>query len=349
MSQSNAPDRAPLTYREAGVDIDAGNEVVERIKPLVKRSFRPEVMGGLGGFGALFDLSGKYREPVLVSGTDGVGTKLKLAQQLGRHDTIGIDLVAMCVNDVLVQGAEPLFFLDYFATGKLDVDTTVAVVGGIAKGCELSGCALIGGETAEMPDMYPPGEYDLAGFCVAAVEKSKLLDGAKVREGDVLIGIASSGPHSNGYSLIRRIFDRAGRPADLDLGGVKLVDALMAPTALYVKPVLELLGRHDLHAMAHITGGGLTENIIRVIPEGLGLDIEASAIVLPPVFDWLQREGAVADEEMWRTFNCGVGFVLVVDPTDASAVAADLDRLGLAHRPIGRVCRAGDGERVRIG
>ncbi|WP_396615633.1 phosphoribosylformylglycinamidine cyclo-ligase [Lysobacter soli] len=350
-SSPSAP--TPITYRDAGVDIDAGNEVVERIKPLVKRSFRPEVMGGLGGFGALFDLSGKYKEPVLVSGTDGVGTKLKLAQQLNRHDTIGIDLVAMCVNDVLVQGAEPLFFLDYFATGKLDVDTTVAVVGGIAKGCELSGCALIGGETAEMPDMYPPGEYDLAGFCVAAVEKSKLLDGAKVREGDVLIGIASSGPHSNGYSLVRRIYDRAGRPADLDVGGVKLIDALMAPTQLYVKPVLELLGKHDLHAMAHITGGGLTENIIRVIPDGLGLDIEASAIVLPPVFEWLQREGAVPNEEMWRTFNCGVGFVLVVAPGDAAAVNADLDRLGLRHRPIGQVVKAATGasleSRVHIG
>lgn len=339
----------PLTYRDAGVDIDAGNEVVERIKPLVKRSFRPEVMGGLGGFGALFDLSGKYREPVLVSGTDGVGTKLKLAQQLNRHDTIGIDLVGMCVNDVLVQGAEPLFFLDYFATGKLDVDTTVAVVGGIAKGCELAGCALIGGETAEMPDMYPPGEYDLAGFTVGAVEKSKLLDGAKVREGDVLIGIASSGPHSNGYSLIRRIYDRAGRPAELDVGGVKLVDALMAPTTLYVKPILEVLGKHDLHAMAHITGGGLTENIIRVIPDGLGLDIEASAIVLPPVFDWLQREGAVPREEMWRTFNCGVGFVLVVAQNEAVAVESDLDRLGLAHRRIGAVVAARGDERVRIG
>ena len=338
----------PLTYRDAGVDIDAGNELVERIKPLVKRTFRPEVMGGLGGFGALFDLAGKYREPVLVSGTDGVGTKLKLAQQLGRHDTIGIDLVGMCVNDVLVQGAEPLFFLDYFATGKLDVDTTVAVVSGIAKGCELAGCALIGGETAEMPDMYGPGEYDLAGFTVGAVEKSQLLDGAKVREGDVLLGIASSGPHSNGYSLVRRIYDRAGRPADLDVGGVKLVDALMAPTTLYVKPVLELLGKHELHAMAHITGGGLTENIIRVIPEGLGLDIEASAIQLPPVFDWLQREGAVAREEMWRTFNCGIGFVLVLAPGDVAAVSADLLRLGLAHRAIGQVVKAG-AERVRIG
>ena len=350
MSQTPSP--APLTYRDAGVDIDAGNEVVERIKPLVKRSFRPEVMGGLGGFGALFDLSGKYREPVLVSGTDGVGTKLKLAQQLGRHDSIGIDLVAMCVNDVLVQGAEPLFFLDYFATGKLDVETTVAVVGGIARGCEEAGCALIGGETAEMPDMYAPGEYDLAGFTVAAVEKSQLLDGSAVAEGDVLIGIASSGPHSNGYSLIRRIYDRAGRPAELVLeDGTRLVDALMAPTRLYVKPVLSLLRTHGkaIHGMAHITGGGLTENIIRVVPEGLGLDIDASAIVLPPVFAWLQREGAVADAEMWRTFNCGIGFVLVVPEAEAAAVGASLDALQLGHRRIGRVVRAGAGERVRIG
>jgi len=343
------PSPTPLTYRDAGVDIDAGNSVVERIKPLVQRTFRPGVMGGLGGFGALFDLAGRYKEPVLVSGTDGVGTKLKLAQQLNRHDTIGIDLVGMCVNDVLVQGAESLFFLDYFATGKLNVDTTVAVVGGIAKGCELAGCALIGGETAEMPDMYPPGEYDLAGFCVGAVEKSAILDGAKVRAGDVLLGIASSGPHSNGYSLIRRILDRAGRPLDLDLGGVKLADALMAPTTIYVKPILELIGKHDVHAMAHITGGGLTENIIRVVPDGLGLDIEASAIVLPPVFDWLQREGAVPREEMWRTFNCGVGFVLIVAESDIAAIGADLDRAGLAHRPIGKVVPAHGDERVRIG
>ena len=341
-----------MTYRGAGVDIDAGNTVVERIKPLVARSFRPEVIGGLGGFGALFDLSGKYREPVLVSGTDGVGTKLKLAQQLGRHDTIGIDLVAMCVNDVLVQGAEPLFFLDYFATGKLDVDTTVAVVGGIARGCEESGCALIGGETAEMPDMYPPGEYDLAGFCVAAVEKSELRDGGRVRAGDVLLGIASSGPHSNGYSLIRRIYDRAGRPADLDVGGVRLADALMAPTALYVKPILALLRGAPgpaVHAMAHITGGGLTENIIRVIPEGLALDIAADAIALPPVFDWLQREGRVANAEMWRTFNCGIGFVLVAAPEAVAAVEGELATLGLASRRIGEVVAHAGGERVRIG
>ena len=343
----------PLTYRDAGVDIDAGNEVVERIKPLVKRTFRPEVMGGLGGFGALFDLSGRYREPVLVSGTDGVGTKLKLAQQLGRHDSIGIDLVGMCVNDVLVQGAEPLFFLDYFATGKLDIETTVAVVGGIARGCELAGCALIGGETAEMPDMYGPGEYDLAGFTVGAVEKSELRDGGRVAAGDVLIGIASSGPHSNGYSLIRRIHDRAGRPGDVVLDGVRLDDALMAPTALYVKPVLELLRGDEggsIHAMAHITGGGLTENIIRVVPDGLGLDVDASAWTMPPVFDWLQREGAVAPEEMWRTFNCGIGFVLVVDPARAAAVRAQLDDLALAHWTIGNVVpAAADAPRVRIG
>ena len=345
-------DSTPLTYRDAGVDIDAGNELVERIKPLVKRSFRPEVMGGLGGFGALFDLSGKYREPVLVSGTDGVGTKLKLAQQLGRHDTIGIDLVGMCVNDVLVQGAEPLFFLDYFATGKLDIDTTVAVVGGIAKGCEMAGCALIGGETAEMPDMYGPGEYDLAGFTVGAVEKSQLRDGSRVEAGDVLLGIASSGPHSNGYSLIRRIFDRAGRPGDVEVGGRPLLDALMEPTALYVKPVLSLLQGDQgeaIHAMAHITGGGLSENIIRVIPDGLGISVDATAIVLPPVFDWLQREGAVADSEMWRTFNCGVGFVLVVPPAALSAVENELGEHGLVHRRIGEVVKAGGEERVRIG
>src|SRR5688572_17046559 len=287
-------------------------------------------MGGLGGFGAMFDLSNKYKEPVLVSGTDGVGTKLKLAQQLNRHDTIGIDLVAMCVNDVLVQGAEPLFFLDYFATGKLDVETTVSVVGGIAKGCELAGCALIGGETAEMPDMYAPGDYDLAGFCVGAVEKSKLLDGGKVRAGDVLVGVASSGPHSNGYSLIRRILDRAGRPLDLDLGGVTLADALMAPTTIYVKPMLALMREHDLHASAHITGGGLTENIIRVVPDGLGLDIDAASLVLPPVFEWLMREGAVPREEMWRTFNCGIGFVLIVDAAQVPAVSEALEAHALA-------------------
>ncbi|WP_374348261.1 phosphoribosylformylglycinamidine cyclo-ligase [Thermomonas sp.] len=337
-----------LTYRDAGVDIDAGNEVVERIKPLVRATMRPEVLGGVGLFGGLFDLSSRYREPVLVSGTDGVGTKLILAKQLNRHHSIGQDLVAMCVNDVLVQGAEPLFFLDYFATGKLDVDTTVNVVGGIAKGCEIAGCALIGGETAEMPDMYPPGEYDLAGFTVGAVEKSKLIDSSKLRAGDVLIGIASSGPHSNGYSLIRKILQRAGNPLDLDLGGVTLADALMAPTRIYVKPVLELLTKHEIHAMAHVTGGALVEKIIRVVPAPLGLDIDTSAWAQPPVFDWLQREGNVAREEMWRTFNCGLGYVLMVDPGVVSAISADLDRLGLAHWQIGQVTPARDGERLRI-
>jgi len=338
----------PLTYRDAGVDIDAGNALVERIKPLVKRSFRPEVMGGLGGFGALFDLSGKYREPVLVSGTDGVGTKLKLAQQLGRHDSIGIDLVGMCVNDVLVQGAEPLFFLDYFATGKLDVETAAAVIGGIARGCELSGCALIGGETAEMPDMYPPGEYDLAGFCVGAVEKSRLLDGSQVARGDLLLGIASSGPHANGYSLIRRILDRAGRPLDTDIDGISLADALMAPTRLYVKPVLPLLAAHPIHAMAHITGGGLAENIIRVVPEHLGLHIDPRSWPLPPVFGWLQRAGSVADSEMWRTFNCGIGFVLIAAAEACTAIEEALDGSGLEHWRIGEVVDAGE-QRVRIG
>jgi phosphoribosylformylglycinamidine cyclo-ligase len=286
---------------------------------------------------------------VLVSGTDGVGTKLKLAQQLGRHDTIGIDLVGMCVNDVLVQGAEPLFFLDYFATGKLDVDTTVAVVGGIAKGCELAGCALIGGETAEMPDMYPPGEYDLAGFTVGAVEKSELLSGDNIVAGDVILGVASSGPHSNGYSLIRKIVERAGSPLDLDLGGVKLADALMAPTTIYVKPMLELLKSVPVHGMAHITGGGLKENIIRVVPDGLGLNLDASAIVLPPVFDWLMREGKVAREEMWRTFNCGVGFTILLPRDAVDAASALLAKHGLANSVIGEVVKAQGDERVHIG
>ncbi|CAM5527084.1 phosphoribosylformylglycinamidine cyclo-ligase [Rhodanobacter lindaniclasticus] len=339
-----------LTYRAAGVDIDAGNALVERIKPLVKRTFRPEVMGGLGGFGGLFDLGGKYKEPVLVSGTDGVGTKLKLAQVLGRHDTIGIDLVGMCVNDVLVQGAEPLFFLDYFATGKLDVDTAAAVVGGIAAGCELAGCALIGGETAEMPDMYPPGEYDLAGFTVGAVEKSQMLTGAAIVAGDVVLGVASSGPHSNGYSLIRRILERAGNPLDLDLGGVTLADALMAPTTIYVKPMLELIATQGaaIHGLAHITGGGLKENIIRVVPDGLGLALDASALVLPPVFDWLMREGSVAREEMWRTFNCGVGFTVILPRDAVAGASALLATHGLASAVIGEVVPAQGGERVHI-
>ena len=364
-----ATEHEALSYRDAGVDIDAGNALVERIKPLVKRTIRPGVMAGLGGFGALFDLGHRYREPVLVSGTDGVGTKLKLAQQLGRHDTIGIDLVGMCVNDVLVQGAESLFFLDYFATGKLDVDTAARVVGGIARGCELAGCALIGGETAEMPDMYPAGEYDLAGFCVGAVEKSELVDGTAIQAGDAIIGIASSGPHSNGYSLIRRILDRAGVTADgggfdLDLGGVSLADALMAPTTIYVKPILELLrgataagpvaagiatgAPLPIHGMAHITGGGIRENIIRVVPETLGIAIDRATWPLPPVFDWLQREGRVTADEMLRTFNCGIGYVLIVPAAARDAMLVALDGLQLPAWAIGEVVEAGAGERVTV-
>jgi phosphoribosylformylglycinamidine cyclo-ligase len=336
-----------LTYRAAGVDIDAGEEVVERIKPLVARTFRKEVMAGLGGFGALFELAGRFKEPVLVSGTDGVGTKLKLAQQLNRHDSIGIDLVAMCVNDVLVQGAEPLFFLDYFATGKIDVATTVAVIGGIAKGCELAGCALIGGETAEMPDMYPPGEYDLAGFNVGAVEKSALIDGSKIRAGDAIVGIASSGPHSNGYSLIRKIAARAGNPFDMRLGDTTLADALLAPTTIYVKPILQFLKSHVVHGMAHITGGGLTENIIRVVPDALGIALDSSTWKLPAVFDWLQREGNVAQVEMWRTFNCGIGYTLVVAREEATTTVAALAKLGLPAWTIGEIVPA-RAERVHI-
>jgi phosphoribosylformylglycinamidine cyclo-ligase len=330
------------------VDIDAGAALVERIKPAVARTRRPEVLAGLGGFGALFALGQRWRDPVLVSGTDGVGTKLKLAQQLGRHGTIGIDLVGMCVNDVLVQGAEPLFFLDYFATGKLDVATAASVVEGIARGCELAGCALVGGETAEMPDMYAPGEYDLAGFCVGAVERADLIDESRVRNGDVVVGIASSGPHSNGYSLVRRIVSLTGADLEQLVGGVPLADALMAPTTIYVKPILELLRAVRVSGFAHITGGGLQENVIRVVPEGLGLAIDPSRWTLPPVFAWLQRAGNVADAEMWRTFNCGIGFTVIAPPGDVSAVRKHLDAAQLENWEIGRVVRAEGSERVRI-
>lgn len=348
-------ENSALTYAQAGVDIDAGNALVDRIKPAAKSTDRPGVMSGLGGFGALFDLKAAgYADPVLVAATDGVGTKLRIAIDTGIVAGVGTDLVAMCVNDLVCQGAEPLFFLDYFATGKLDIDTAAAVVGGIAEGCSEAGCALIGGETAEMPDMYPPGEYDLAGFCVAGVEKSEIRDGARVKAGDVLVGIASSGPHSNGYSLIRRILARTDTPMGYDLGGVSLEDALMAPTRLYVKPVLELLrgaNGASIHAMAHITGGGITENIIRVIPDGLAIDIDAASLQLPAVFQWLQKEGAVADAEMWRTFNCGIGFVFVVDAAAVEAVSGELERMQLEPRTIGAVVAQEDpsAERVRIG
>ena len=306
-----------LSYRDAGVDIDAGDALVERIKPFAKKTMRAGVMGGIGGFGALFEVPKNYREPVLVSGTDGVGTKLKLAFELNRHDTVGIDLVAMSVNDILVQGAEPLFFLDYFACGKLNVDTAASVVQGIAKGCEISGCALIGGETAEMPGMYPDGEYDLAGFAVGVVEKSKIIDGSTILPGDAVIGIASSGAHSNGYSLVRKIIARSNPDLDAkfdEVGGKSrtLADAIMAPTHLYVKPVLALLQALPIKGMAHITGGGLTENVPRVLPPGAKAVLKKSAWQRPALFDWLQKEGGVAEEEMHRVFNCGIGMVLIV-------------------------------------
>ena len=306
-----------LSYRDAGVDIDAGDALVDRIKPFAKKTLRDGVLGGIGGFGALFEVPKKYREPVLVSGTDGVGTKLKLAFELNRHDTVGIDLVAMSVNDILVQGAEPLFFLDYFACGKLDVDTAASVVQGIAKGCELSGCALIGGETAEMPGMYPDGEYDLAGFAVGVVEKSAIIDGSSILPGDAVIGIPSSGAHSNGYSLVRKIIARANPDMNAKFDEVDgkvrtLADAVMAPTHLYVKPILALMQSLPVKGMAHITGGGLTENVPRVLPPGVKAVLQKSAWQRPALFDWLQKEGGVAEAEMHRVFNCGIGMVLIV-------------------------------------
>jgi len=305
----------PLTYKDAGVDIDAGNELVERIKPLVKRTQRPEVLAGIGGFGGLFALPpDRYKEPVLVSGTDGVGTKLMLAQHLDQHRTIGIDLVAMCVNDVLVQGAEPLFFLDYFACGKLDNDVATDVIAGIADGCLQAGAALIGGETAEMPDMYSPGEYDLAGFTVGAVEREDMIDGSAISEGDVIIGIASSGPHSNGYSLIRKVLDRAG---DAEIDGEPAAERLLAPTRIYVKPVLTLLEGIKVNGLAHITGGGITENIPRVLRSDLSAAIDTTSWEQGSVFDFLQQRGSIETAEMRRTFNCGVGMVVVVNPAHA--------------------------------
>jgi phosphoribosylformylglycinamidine cyclo-ligase len=305
----------PLTYKDAGVDIDAGNELVERIKPLVKRTQRPEVLAGIGGFGGLFSLPpGRYAEPVLVSGTDGVGTKLMLAQHQNQHRTIGIDLVAMCVNDVLVQGAEPLFFLDYFACGKLDNDVATDVIAGIADGCLQAGAALIGGETAEMPDMYAPGEYDLAGFTVGAVEREDLIDGSNIAEGDIIIGIASSGPHSNGYSLIRKVLDRAG---DAEIDGMPAAERLLAPTRIYVKPVLSLLEEIKVNGLAHITGGGITENIPRVLRNDLSAAIDTTSWEQGAVFDFLQKHGNIETDEMRRTFNCGVGMVVVVNPSHA--------------------------------
>ncbi len=334
-----------LSYRDAGVDIDAGDELVERIKPLAKKTLREGVLGGIGGFGALFEVPKRYKEPVLVSGTDGVGTKLRLAFDLNRHDTVGQDLVAMSVNDILVLGAESLFFLDYFACGKLDVDTAAAVVGGIAKGCELAGCALIGGETAEMPGMYPAGEYDLAGFAVGVVEKSKAIDGkATIAPGDVVLGLASSGAHSNGYSLVRKIIERSKPDMNAKFDGERtLADVVMAPTRIYVKHVLATMEKVNIKGMAHITGGGLLENVPRVLPENAVAELEKAAWPRPKLFGWMQAEGNVAENEMHRVFNCGIGLVVVVAAADADAAMAELTAQGEAVYRIGKIrARQGD-------
>ncbi|HWQ39651.1 MAG TPA: phosphoribosylformylglycinamidine cyclo-ligase [Burkholderiales bacterium] len=327
----------PLTYREAGVDIDAGDRLVENIEPLARATLREGVLAGIGGFGALFELPRRFKEPVLVSGTDGVGTKLKLAFQLDRHDTVGIDLVAMSVNDILVQGAEPLFFLDYFACGKLDVATATAVVRGIARGCETAGCALIGGETAEMPGMYPPGEYDLAGFAVGVVEKADIIDGRDVQAGDAVLGLASSGLHSNGYSLVRRILEASGADLSSAFEGQTLGDALLAPTRIYVKPVLTALRQTRIKALAHITGGGLVENVPRVLPENLTARLDRTAWKRPAIFDWLQQRGNVSDAEMYRVFNCGIGMVAIVAPRDADAALRALTQAGETVHRIGEI------------
>jgi phosphoribosylformylglycinamidine cyclo-ligase len=337
-------ERAPVTYREAGVDIDAGEELVARIKPGVKRSMRREVLAGIGGFGALVEVPlDRYRKPVLVSGTDGVGTKLRVAIDTGRHDTVGIDLVAMCVNDVLVQGAEPLFFLDYYATGKLSVDIAARVVAGIVEGCVQAGCALVGGETAEMPGMYHGEDYDLAGFCVGIVEKESIIDGSKTTAGDVVLGLPSSGPHSNGYSLIRKILSVAGADLSLQLDGIALIDRLMAPTRIYVKPLLALIGAVPVHGLSHITGGGLLDNIPRVIPEGLEVILQRKAWRREPIFEWLQSAGRVPDEEMYRVFNCGIGMTVHVAPHDADRAIELLRSAGQEALVIGEVKRGSRG------
>lgn len=335
-SSTNSPSKG-LSYRDAGVDIDAGDDLVDRIKPMAKKTMREGVLAGIGGFGALFEVPKRYKEPVLVSGTDGVGTKLRLAFEWNRHDTIGQDLVAMSVNDILVQGAEPLFFLDYFACGKLTVDTAATVVGGIAKGCELSGCALIGGETAEMPGMYPPGEYDLAGFAVGAVEKSKIITGATIAPGDVVLAIASSGAHSNGYSLVRKIIERAGAKPSDDLGGRPLGDVVMEPTQIYVKPLLKLINEINVKGMAHITGGGLVDNVPRVLPENTQAVLHRDSWQMPELFRWLQMKGGVADAEMVRVFNCGIGMVVIVSTAQADAAIQSLKAEGLHAWTVGEV------------
>jgi phosphoribosylformylglycinamidine cyclo-ligase len=338
-----------LSYRDAGVDIDAGNTLVERIKPIVKQTFRPGVLTGLGGFGALFELPlDRYKEPVLVSGTDGVGTKLKLALELEKHDTIGIDLVAMCVNDIVVAGAEPLFFLDYYATGHLDVDVATDVVRGIAKGCELSGAALTGGETAEMPGMYDQGDYDLAGFCVGIAEKSRLIQPDRVEAGDVLIGLGASGPHSNGYSLIRKILEVSNADLSQPMGDGTLGEALLKPTHIYVKSLLALMQKVEIHALAHITGGGLPENLPRVLPEGCKAVIDSDSWQLPEVFAWLQSQGGVANSEMLRTFNCGVGMVVCVSEKDAESTLQTLSEMGETAWRLGQIEAVAAGEQAGV-
>jgi phosphoribosylformylglycinamidine cyclo-ligase len=331
-------ERAPVTYREAGVDIDAGDELIERIKPAVRRSMRREVLGGIGGFGALVEIPlDRYRKPVLVSGTDGVGTKLRLAIDTGRHDTVGVDLVAMCANDVVVQGAEPLFFLDYFATGKLDVDVGARVIAGIVDGCVQAGCALVGGETAEMPGMYHGEDYDLAGFCVGVVEKDRIIDGSATAAGDVVLGLPSSGPHSNGFSLIRKILQVSGANLETVLDGTALIDLLMAPTRIYIKPLLALLRDLPVHGLSHITGGGLIDNIPRVIPDGLEVVLERKSWPRAAVFEWLQAQGRVADGEMYRVFNCGIGMTIQIAARDAGRAVAMLKDADQPALVIGEV------------
>ncbi|QHE93769.1 phosphoribosylformylglycinamidine cyclo-ligase [Pandoraea fibrosis] len=345
---SHPNETSGLSYRDAGVDIEAGDALVEAIKPFAKKTLRDGVLGGIGGFGALFEVPKRYKEPVLVSGTDGVGTKLKLAFTLNKHDTVGQDLVAMSVNDILVQGAEPLFFLDYFACGKLDVATAATVVKGIAQGCELAGCALIGGETAEMPSMYPDGEYDLAGFAVGAVEKSKIIDGTTIVPGDVVLGLASSGAHSNGYSLVRKIIEVAKPDLDADFHGQPLRDVLMAPTRIYVKPLLALMQTLPVKGMAHITGGGIVENIPRVLQDHLTADISKDAWTLPPLFQWLQAHGKVADAEMHRVFNCGIGMAVIVSSADADAAVKHLEASGETVYRLGTIRERKAGEAQTI-
>ena len=343
---STSDDKTPpasLSYRDAGVDIHAGNQLVERIKPIARATRRPGVLDGIGGFGALFEIpSDRYQQPVLVSGTDGVGTKLKLAMDAGKHDTIGIDLVAMCVNDLIVAGAEPLYFLDYYATGKLSLDMAEAVISGIGEGCQQAGCALVGGETAEMPGMYADDDYDLAGFCVGVVEKSKIIDGSRVASGDVLIGLAASGPHSNGYSLIRKIIEVSGADLSQAFNGRTLGETLLEPTRIYVKALLALLMQVDVHALAHITGGGLLENLPRVMPAGTRAVIDSGSWQRPAVFDWLQEQGNIAIDEMYRTFNCGVGMVLCVNPGDVEQTLAILAEQGENASIIGSIEAAED-------